>query len=279
MLKHILVPLDASPAAESVLDRFGPLLTRPGADVVLLYALEPPLAASLDPSRADRARSEAQDYVKEVAKGLSAEGVPCRGVVKPGPAAEAILAAAAEHPNGMIAMATHGRSGMARLAYGSVAESVLRKSPVPVLLVRTAEPHEPSKPLVVRRIMVPVDGSLQALAVAPFVGELGRAVKAEVTLIHVLAPVPAQAETVAHAERVIETARARFEDEGLSCESLIRTGDAAEEIIDAMRQKRTDLLACSTHGRTGIARAVLGSVAERLLRTSGVPMLVCRIAL
>ena len=263
MLKHILVPIDASPAAESVLDRLDSLLTRPCAEVVLLHCTEPPLA-------------EAEIYVRALAERLSAKGVLCRGVVKPGPAEDAIVAMAAEQPSGMIAMATHGRSGLARLAYGSVAESVLRRTRVPVLLVRTAEPNEPAAPLVVRRIVVPVDESLQALAVVPLVVELAKAAKAEVTIVHVLPHDPAQAEAAGRAERVIEVSRARFEDEGLACECQIRSGDAAEEIIDAVRQKRADLLACSTHGRSGMARAVMGSVAEKLLRSSGVPMLVCR---
>ena len=133
MLKHILVPLDASPAAESVLDRFMPLFVRHDTDVVLLHVSEPPLVASMDPRRGDDTRAEAQDYVRAVAKRLSEKGVRCKGVVKPGPAADAIVAMAAEKTNGMIAMATHGRTGLARLAFGSVAESVLRHSPVPVL--------------------------------------------------------------------------------------------------------------------------------------------------
>lgn len=276
MLKHILIPLDASPAAESVLDRFMPLLIRPDTDVVLLHVEEPPLVASLDPGRGDDARAEAQEYVREAARKLSATGVRCRGVVKHGPAADAIVAMAAEKTNGMIAMATHGRTGLARLAFGSVAESVLRRSPVPVLLVRTAGQKEDGPALAVKRMVVPVDGSTLALGIAPRVAELAKAFRAEVTLVHVLPPKPAQGETVAHAERLVAAAKDRFQEEGLTCEALIRTGDAAEEILDAVRQRKADLIACSTHGRTGIARAVLGSVTEKLLRGAAVPMLVSR---
>lgn len=278
MLKHILVPLDASPAAESVVDRLLPLLARAGTDVVLLHVAEPPLAASIEPDRADDARAEAQGYVRDLAKKLSEKGVRCRGIVKPAPAAEAIVAEAAARPNGMIAMATHGRKGLARLAYGSIAESVLRVSPVPVLLVRTAgEPAKP-EPLLIRRIIVPLDGSTHALGIAPHVTELVTAFHAQVTLVHVLPPKPAMGETVAHAERVIETAKALFADAGVTCDSLISTGDPAEEILEAAARKKADLIACSTHGRTGILRAVMGSIAEKVLRSGDLPMLVVRSA-
>ncbi|MEK7468616.1 MAG: universal stress protein [Planctomycetota bacterium] len=278
MLKHVLIPLDASPAAESVLSRFMPLLVRPDTEVVVLHVSTPPLAASMDPRRGDDVREEAQDYVRAIAGRLSGQGVRCRGVVKAGPAAEAIVATAAEKTNGMIAMATHGRTGLARLAFGSVAERVLRHSPVPVLLVRSAGEQAAGTALAVKRMMVPVDGSALALAVAPYVAELAKAFKAEVTLVHVLPPKPAQGETIAHAERVVAAAKERFQEEGVACEALIRTGDAAEEILDAVRQNRADLVACSTHGRTGIARAVLGSVAEKMMRMATVPLLVCRAA-
>lgn len=275
MLRHVLVPLDASPGAESILDRLMPILGRPGTDTVLLHIAVPPLAASLDPRAADDARAEAQGYVKAAAKRLSAKGVRCRGVVRPGSPAAAILEAAAEKTNGMIAMATHARRGLARVAFGSVGESVLRESPVPVLLLRVAEEGKPA-PLKVRRIVVPIDGSALALEVAPHVAELVQAFGARVTLVHVLPPKPAMGETVAHAERVVEEAKALFSEEGVDCDALVRTGDAAEEIVDAAELKRADLVAITSHGRSGIARAVLGSVAERVLRTCPVPLLVSR---
>lgn len=245
---------------------------------MLLHVAEAPLAASLDPQRADDARAEAQGYVKALEKRLSEKGVRCRGIVKPGPAAEAIVAAAAEKANGMIAMATHGRKGLARLAYGSIAESVLRTSPVPVLVVRTPEEKKKPAQFRIRRIVVPIDGSTLALGIAPHVAELVKAFGAEVVLVHVLPPKPALGETVAHAERVVETAKALFADEGVDCDSLISTGDPAEEILYTVAQKKADFIACSTHGRTGIARAVLGSVAEKVLRSSPVPLLVARSA-
>lgn len=275
MLRHILVPLDASPGAESILDRLMPLLARPGTDAVLLHISVPPLAASLDPRVADDARAEAQGYVKTVAKRLSAKGVRCRGVVRPGAPAAAILEAAAGKANGMIAMATHARRGLARVAFGSVGESVLRESPVPVLLLRVSGEGKP-EPLQIRRILVPIDGSSLALEVAPHVAELVSAFRARVTLVHVLPPKPAMGETVAHAERVVEEAKSLFAEEGVDCDGLIRTGDAAEEIVDAAELKRADVVACTSHGRSGIARAVLGSVAERVLRTCPVPLLVAR---
>lgn len=281
MMKHMLIPMDASPAAESVLARLWHFLARPDTDVTLVHAIELPMGAKLDPAREDEMAAEGHEYMKAVVKRLSGRGVRCRAVVKPGPAADLIVATAAELSGGMIAMSTHGRSGLARVAFGSVAESVIRRTPVPVLLFRTPENDTAGRDgapqeLAVRHILVPIDGSLLSLAVAPQVGELARAFGAFVTLVHVLPPVPASADSVSHAQRILDVASARFADEKIEVKAIIRTGDAAEEIVDAARKLKADLVACTTHGRTGIARAVMGSVAEKVLRTSPIPLLVTR---
>jgi nucleotide-binding universal stress UspA family protein len=143
--KRVLVALDGSTASESVL-RFlmeiaGPL----DMTVALLHVLEntPPQALEAAPhvvlDDLETRRREAGEYLAPIAAALRAQGVDTSWAIRHGRADDEILAAAAESRADLIAMATHGRTGLGRLLFGSVAEAVLRHAPVPVFLIR--EPH------------------------------------------------------------------------------------------------------------------------------------------
>jgi nucleotide-binding universal stress UspA family protein len=140
--KRVLVALDGSPSAEAVL-RFlleiaGPL----DMTVVLLRVLEPVPPRVIEASRhvvvddLEGRRRDADEYLAPIAASLRAKGVDVSSQVRRGQPADEILAAAREGQADMIAMATHGRTGLGRLLFGSVAESVLRQSPVPVFMIR-----------------------------------------------------------------------------------------------------------------------------------------------
>jgi nucleotide-binding universal stress UspA family protein len=167
MYERIVVALDGSELAEKVLPHVTALAEAFRPSVTLVRAYEPPrtlmagMAASalpgtgplMDPGPAIRAgRDEADDYLEGIGARLSAAGVPAEPVRVDGGAASAILAVARERHATLIAMTTHGRGGLTRLVFGSVAEAVLRHAPCPVLLVRAddgsrhatedvAEPH------------------------------------------------------------------------------------------------------------------------------------------
>ena len=141
--KRVLVALDGSTACEAVL-RFlmeiaGPL----DMTVMLLHVLEPitPQAAEgtvvLDDVEARR--HEAEEYLAPISAALRSQGVNTAWAIRRGRPADEILAAAQEGGADLIAMATHGRTGVGRLLFGSVAEAVLRRAPVPVFMIR--EPH------------------------------------------------------------------------------------------------------------------------------------------
>jgi nucleotide-binding universal stress UspA family protein len=140
--KRVLVPLDGSTPSESVL-RFlmeiaGPL----DMTVVLLHVLEPIQPAVLEATPhvvlddLETRRREAEEYLAPIAAALRAQGVDTSWAIRHGRPADEILAAAAECGAHLIAMATHGRTGLGRLLFGSVAEAVLRHAPVPVFLIR-----------------------------------------------------------------------------------------------------------------------------------------------
>jgi nucleotide-binding universal stress UspA family protein len=150
--KSVLVALDGSPAAEGVL-RFlleiaGPL----DMTVVLLRVLEPIPPVIIEGTRhmeledVEGRRRDAEEYLAPIAAALRAQGVETSWQVRRGRAAEEILTAARECDVDLIAMATHGRSGLGRMLFGSVAEAVLRHATVPVFMIRQPRPAASAEP-------------------------------------------------------------------------------------------------------------------------------------
>lgn len=139
--RTILVPLDGSPLAEAALrTAIDMARSAPGASIVLLRAAEALGFAGRDPIEAQVAVvREAEDYLEDIAEFVRGEGVArVTTSVWYGPPAPAIVEAAAVVHAGVIVMSTHGRSGLGRLFLGSVAESVLRATHTPVLMLRPA---------------------------------------------------------------------------------------------------------------------------------------------
>lgn len=287
MLDTILVPLDGSALAERALDYAQPLACLSRARLVLLR-----VATALP------VESEARDYVAAKAAALR-PGLPTTEpavayIAKGHDAAEeiglAILEAARDHGAGLVVMSTHGRGGLGRWMYGSVADVALRHGGTPLLLVpatcRRAWPG--GRPL---RVLVPLDGSEAGEAALGPVEELADTVPVELHLVQAV-------ETEAYALRYgaapgvfpildpeadereardyLEGVAARLRERGRDVR--VHTAfDFAAQVIDLVaRQQDVDLVAMATHGRGGMARAVLGSVATQTLQAATAPVLVVR---
>ena len=145
MYQQILVPLDGSRLAEEALPHARALARQFDCELVLLrvivspYAITAPdLVLASQEINIENFAQAAQEYLAGVADGLTAEGLPARTAIGEGPVAEGILRVAAEQHADMIVMSTHGRGGVSRWVYGSVADRVLQASTCPVLLVRAA---------------------------------------------------------------------------------------------------------------------------------------------
>lgn len=142
MYERILIPLDGSPTAEGILPFASQIAGPLDSEVVLLLVVEPaPQSAALAAGIVDAdalliREKEAGRYLQEIAEGLVAKGVKVRHLVRKGQAAQTIVETATEVGADLIAMTTHGRSGLGRLLFGSVAETVLRSAQIPVLLMR-----------------------------------------------------------------------------------------------------------------------------------------------
>ncbi|MCS7174001.1 MAG: universal stress protein [Armatimonadetes bacterium] len=294
-IRRILAATDFSPASEGAL-RWAHLLSeRFGADLVLLHALFLDPALLLGPTGVtvdlytrlvEHAREEAGQLLQQ----LEVRFPGARSVMREGPPREAILQAAAETRADLICMGTHGRSGISRLLFGSVAQHVVIHSPVPVLTVRQAVANTPE----VRTVLVPVDFSPASDAALPWAELLARTFGARIVLLHVVeltyeelsafsewAGGEPLVEAVLRAaeERAREELRARagrLQDAEVLLHTAFGTATARHRIPEVAREVSADLVVMGTHGRTGVERILFGSVAEHVVRTSPVPVLTVR---
>jgi len=300
MYSKLLVPLDGSRLSEGILPFARTLASASKIPVELLHVIDPDtIVASADPPvgrffdtvEADLERTSS-DYLKSVAASFPCSLTVHRSV-EIGKPADVIVDRAASHRGTLIAMSTHGRSGIERWFLGSVADKVLHASANPLLLVRATPKSKTSDVAMLKTILVPLDGSPLAELVLPHVAEVAKAMKLEVVLLRVYS-VPVQTytgegfapdytqltesireETKSYLEGKVE----QLQGEGLDRVSYVMLGgEAAGEVIDMARETPDSLMAMCTHGRSGVERWVLGSVTDRVVRHGGDPVLVIRSA-
>jgi nucleotide-binding universal stress UspA family protein len=270
---RVLVPLDGSAFAESVLPQIGPLLIRREAEILLLQAVEPPVGIDGDVvAGRELIRARAEGYLGALASTWKDRGARVSARVRLEAAADAVLDAAAEEKATLIAMATHGRTGFSRWAFGSVAEKVLRASRVPLFLVRPVAGSVPAAELQVRRILVPIDLSERSLAIVPPAAELAEALGAEALILNVCGDEVSCDVPVLPMNRAYE----EFRRAGVRAQPVMRKGDPAVQILEACKEHSADLIAMATHGRSGLSRWALGSVTEKVSRCAAVPLFVVR---
>jgi nucleotide-binding universal stress UspA family protein len=296
MLHRILVGLDGSPLAETILDPVRALARRLGAEVVLLHVTHVPetvRAAEPGPTLDEivaQERERAETYLEGAARKVTDAGLTVRIAVSAGEAAAEIVRYAERERIDLIALATHGRSGMQRWLYGSVADAVLHMATTPLLLLRPigvgAVPPEP------RRVVVPLDGSPLAEAVLPVAEELARALAAPMVLLRVVEftglafgsePFGSFVDYQGifdmlreDAERYLTKLAASPRGAGLTIETHASIGIPVETIAAQAREHPGTLIVMSTHGRSGWRALVLGSVARRVVLLASGPVLVMR---
>ncbi len=301
MFTHILVPLDGSPLAQCALPYGFALASAEDASVTLLSVV-PPMQMLTDNYVLYNAATEAiqladaGDALDALAQSLRTHGVRVTTAVAVGDAADQILRYADENATDAIVMASHGWGGAFHWAFGSVARKVITGATVPTLVVRTKDaPEHAETPAPVRSILVPLDGSELAEAVLPLVTDLARSCGASVTLARVVAfpggiymaspyaPLVApdtfdhaMEESRAAARVYLDSTAERLRSAGLTVEAVVRDGEPASRLLSLMDEEKYDLVVAATHGRTGIGRWVMGSVAERLVESSHTPVLLVR---
>lgn len=284
----ILVPLDGSALAERALPYAERLARATDGQLVLVRSALARTFPGTDPTDAQTAAvDEAEAYVARIASRLEERGLAVIQAVPYGPAAEEILDEIDLRQADLVVMSTHGRSGLGRWIYGSVADHVLRGTRKPVLLIpATCERSWPAeRPL---RVLVPLDGSALAEEALEVANQLTAEPRSELILLRAVEPmnyayaegfayVPLDPEEeLADANEYLDSVVARLRAAGQTVEPVTRSGYAAATIETVARENDVDLIAMATHGRGGIARVVLGSVATGTLQRASVPLLLVR---
>jgi nucleotide-binding universal stress UspA family protein len=317
-MKRILIPLDGSLIAEQVLPYAQRLATMLGGGVKLLKVVDdsdnPPsmreeLIAGMSRGVVHVAYSEnvtASSFVQrkqahtylanQAQRYFSAMDVDT--IVHVGSPAEAIVDVAERHEVAMIAMATHGYSGLRRRTLGNTADKVIHAATVPVLIIRAAMEPNISAPAL-RRILVPLDGSPLARQALPHACQLAGQAHGELLLLTITAPqhrsgheimVPEQqasglqdeARTLRAtlSEQLLNEVAPFMEGQGepkLAVTPLVAHGsNVAEAIIEAAERNHADLVVMATHGYSGLRRWALGSVADSVLHACQKPLLLVR---
>jgi nucleotide-binding universal stress UspA family protein len=292
---RLLVPLDRSELSRQAIP-YALAIARPGDEIAFLHAIAlPDISPVLLPkalSVADLSRELHEAAATELDDLLSRvrppDGVKVTSMIVDGHAGEEIVRHASTVGTAMIVMTTAGRGAVGRLAYGSVADRVARTSPVPVLLVR-GDPEarvNVFEPAMVRRLVVPLDGSPRAHHAVPKAAAIAKHLGARVLLVSVneaqrmslvygsTFSAAAYAEIAENAEHQLDEVLSKAADElhadGIETDQRVLMGATAFAINSAAESG--DVIVMTSHGRSGFKRWLLGSVAEQLIRTAHVPV-------
>jgi nucleotide-binding universal stress UspA family protein len=272
MFREIMVPLDGSERAEQALSSAVQLATSLAATLHLVRvddfvaSVSSTFAAPyISPGVYEAELKHVDTYLATIQRRLAGAGLQIRSDVLSGTAALSLLAYEDSEHIDLLVMCSHGLTGVARFALGSVADRLLRHGSVPMLLVRAF-----NAPPDLTRVVVPLDGSILAEAALKVVSALARSVIHEVTLLRVIGDRAEESEAQAY----LTTAALALEHENVTCRTRVVVGEPAETIIDVAGKEA--LVVMATHGRSGLSRWVLGSVADRVSRDGGSGILLVR---
>lgn len=302
MYRKILVPLDGSDLARAALPLGLSMAERASGELHVATAVSsmPPVLVFGDEEGHVRSWMEQEqeggrtflDGIEEDLRHAGAS-VPVASHLLMGPPVRALTEHVKEHGIDLIVMTTHGRGALQRMWLGSVADGLVRTAPCPILLWRRDEatPELGARPAF-GRILVPLDGSGVSEAMLPEAMRVARAFDASLSLVAVAPPsFPLGSTYIPHAAKetrergelveelggYLEGVAERVRAEGLSVDAaVVADEDIPGGILARAAEVDAELLAMSTHGRGGVARMVLGSVADKVIRSATLPVLVHR---
>ncbi len=297
--RSLLVPLDGSPFAEQALPLALSIARNSGAllRVALVHHPVPALATALEVPEIEaqldqEARVREQGYLNGVVERLRHQAnVPVTAILLDGAVADALETEIEGSGTDLVVITTHGRGPLSRFWLGSVADQLVRRLHVSVLLVRPVgeKPQEPR----LRRILIALDGSPfaeQAIAAATALGEPFKAAYALLVAVEPALPVadpaglmllPVSPDTEVKrreaAERYLAGIADRLKQEGVAATTHVAEGTVATAaILEQAEALNVDLVALASHGTGGFERLVIGSVADKVIRGSLHPTLVVR---
>lgn len=288
------MPLDGTPFAEQALPHARSIVRRAGATLDLVHvhvphALTDPACGryAFVPEIDQEHRRQEGLYLEGTAKSLSAEAqVPATTAVVNGLDSDGILQRVHDSKADLIVMTTHARGPLGRFFQGGVADDLIRHAAIPLLLVRPRDGHadtvaEPR----LDHLLVPLDGSALAECVLEPALNMVRLWQGRCTLLRVLnarsvvgrPDQPGAQEGKREAEAYLQKITERLRDEGVSVQSrVVVAPDTASAILEEAQTQDCDFIAMATHGRSGLLRLLWGSVADKVIRGSSIPVLVYR---
>lgn len=286
MYEKILVPLDGSNTAELVLPYAEEIAAKFDAEITLFSVYEAGAAytENLFHSYLKAILSKVQYDLKD----WGAKESRVRIEVTSGKPATGILRYSDENNISLIILASRGSSGESPWLLGNIAVKVLRIASKPVMIIRApAGDNALKQKRLLKKILVPLDGSLVGETAIPHAEALAQKLGAELVLFHVVEPAPSlPTDNVSSAYRVrdkkVEKAAFAYIDrvdkslrkKGLITSGVVLAGYPADEIINYAEANAIDLIAMSTHGRSGVGRWAIGSVTDKILYSGDIPVLV-----
>lgn len=289
MYEEILVPTDGSDHARRAAEHVGVLARRFDATVRLLAVVDVQAAAGpfgaggVNDRFVGRLEGTAEEWLDTAERSVG--DVPTHRDVARGEPGAIILEYAAEHDVDLVAMGTHGRTGVRRYVAGSVTERVVQRADVPVLAVHAGDPILESA---YGDILVATDGSEAAEAAVKHGIDLADRTGARIHAVSIVdlgrigtgAPDPPVLEWRSYleeeAERVTAAVAERAEAAGVEAVTAVREDSPIPGLLAYADEHDVDLLVLGTHGRRGVTDAILGSTTERILRRAERPVLAVR---
>ena len=298
--RPILVPLDGTDVSEGILP-YVCQIARSASLPLILHGVVDPEAIEYPASAAehaiykdqveDGALAHAASRLRTIAERLDDEGVKAKIKTTLGKPADQILRVAAEEGCGLIAMSTHGKNAISRAILGSVTDSLVHTSTVPVLAIapEKAGAYQERNGVPLERIILPLDGSPLAEQAVPHAETLAKALSLEIILVRAVNfvypaysyPIYAQLDSLTE-DRVEEAGEylggvcRDLKSRGLTVRTTVLRGTPGPALLDFARRTPNNLIAMTTHGRSGMSRMLMGSVTDALIRASDDPVLVIR---
>lgn len=289
MYDRLLVPTDGSNVATGAGEAAVALADKFDADLHAIFVLERAnLPAGFESEAGEERLRLGRAALDEIVDGAGGTDLDITTTVLENegrnPVHQTIIDYSVEHGIDLVVMGTHGRTGISRMVLGSVAEQTLRESPVPVMTIHENTTFDPD----LDSVLVPTDGSDSAGAALDHAIELALATDAAIHIVNVVdigvVTGDYDAGRVLEAlneagERTLEVAIHRAKDAGVSTvEATVARGRPHQAITDYAEQRDVDAIVMGTHGRTGVARFILGSVTERVVRHTDVPVIATKAA-
>jgi nucleotide-binding universal stress UspA family protein len=300
-IRSILLPLDGSAFAEQAVPWAAAIARKARARLRLALVHQTPPSPPLDESSARlytrielALRKSEREYLRRVAARIKGAGaIQLATATLSGPPAPALANYGREVGVDLVVMTTHGRSGLQRAWLGSVADRLVRSLEIPVLLIRTHEEAAPLSQPRLEEILVPLDGSRRAEAALPTALGMATLFGARLALIQAVEPVARMVDVPMafpraldeeltslrrrEAQDYLDGVAERVSASGVAARaSAVLAAGALDGIQAATRSPAVGMIALATQGHGGLRRLVLGSVADKLVRTGELPVLVTR---